>query len=156
MNICRSLRAAALLGVAVAISPTLSFAQIGVQRERNAPSVYAITNARIIPGSGPTVERGTVVLRNGVIAAVGASVQAPADARVIDGTGLTVYPGLIDANSSIGYAAPAAPGRCYTRTRGTRGTRRRSHAAGRSGRRAELVASNRSPAGARRQRSRET
>ena len=122
MNICRTLRAAALLGAAVAISPMLSFAQIGVQRERNAPSVYAITNARIVPGSGPTVERGTVVLRNGVIAAVGASVQAPADARVIDGTGLTVYPGLIDANSSIGYAAPAAPGQgAATPGRGGRG-----------------------------------
>jgi imidazolonepropionase-like amidohydrolase len=48
-------------------------------------------------------------VRDGVIAAVGAAVQPPADARVIDGAGLTVYPGLIDANSSVGIGAVAAP-----------------------------------------------
>src|SRR5690242_11216123 len=76
-------------------------AQIPANRERNAPSVYAITNARIVTGAA-TVERGTLVVRNGVIAAVGSNVQAPADARLIDGAGLTVYPGIIDANSSLG------------------------------------------------------
>jgi hypothetical protein len=84
MQIRRSLRAAALATIAGSIGPTLLAAQIGVQRERNAPNVYAITNARIVPGSGPTIERGTIVVRNGVIAAVGATAQAPADARVID------------------------------------------------------------------------
>src|SRR5205807_2278809 len=45
--------------------------------------------------------------RNGLIAAVGAQVAAPADARVIDGTGLTVYPGLIDANTTLGIPQPS-------------------------------------------------
>src|SRR5437763_12089016 len=107
MEIRYSLEAVALIAAAL-IGPTRLLAQIGVQRERNAPNVYAITNARIVPGSGPVIERGTVVLRNGVIAAVGATTQPPADARVIDGAGLTVYPGLIDANSNIGYTAGAA------------------------------------------------
>jgi len=94
------------------VAPPSIGAQIGVQRERNAPSVYAITNAKIVTVAGPAIDRGTIVVRNGVIAAVGASVAVPGDARVIDGNGLTVYPGLIDANSSIGIAreTPAGAG----------------------------------------------
>lgn len=90
----------------IAVPPSVG-AQLGVQRERNAPSVYAITNARIITVAGPSIDRGTVVVRNGVITAVGASVPVPGDARVIDGNGLTVYPGLIDANSSLALSEAA-------------------------------------------------
>jgi imidazolonepropionase-like amidohydrolase len=70
---------------------------------------YAITNARIVPVSGSTIEHGTVVVRNGLIAAVGANVTPPSDARLIDGTGLTVYPGLIDSytNLALPEASPA-------------------------------------------------
>ncbi|MBC7805541.1 MAG: hypothetical protein H7145_05265, partial [Akkermansiaceae bacterium] len=77
-----------------------------------APNTFAITNARIVPVSGAVIERGTVVLRDGLIAAVGASVTAPKDAQVIDGSGLTVYPALVDAYThdsmplSSEYAAP--------------------------------------------------
>src|SRR6185436_8118532 len=72
-----------------------------------------ITNARIVTVSGPVIERGTVVIRNGLIAAAGANVNAPPDARVIDGNGLTVYPGLIDAYTDLALpeASPApSPG----------------------------------------------
>jgi hypothetical protein len=48
------------------------------------------------------VAAGTIVVRNGLIEAVGADVQAPADAVVIDGAGSTVYPGLIDMGTSVG------------------------------------------------------
>ena len=75
--------------------------------QRNAIDTYAITNAKIITVSGPTIERGTVVIRDGLIAAVGADIAAPADARVIDGTGLSVYPGLIDSNTSLGIPQPS-------------------------------------------------
>ena len=54
--------------------------------------VYAITNARIVTVSDKTIERGTVVVRDGLIESVGAGLKIPADARVIDGNGLTVYP----------------------------------------------------------------
>jgi imidazolonepropionase-like amidohydrolase len=107
MQIRRLLMGTPVAWTAIVLAPPLLGAQIGVQRERNAPNAYAITNARIVPGAGPVIERGTVVIRNGVIAAVGAAAQAPADARVIDGTGLTVYPGLIDANASLGFPASA-------------------------------------------------
>ncbi len=78
-----------------------------IHAQRSAIDTYAITNARIVPVSGPTIERGTVVIRDGLIAAVGSSLAAPPDARVIDGTGLTVYPGLIDSNTSLGIAQPS-------------------------------------------------
>ncbi len=81
--------------------------------QRTAIDTYAITNARIVTVSGPVIERGTVVVRNGLIGAVGANVNAPSDARVIDGSGLTVYPGLIDSytNLALPEAAPSpSPG----------------------------------------------
>jgi imidazolonepropionase-like amidohydrolase len=74
----------------------------------NAQS-YAITNARIVTVSGATIDKGTVVIRNGLIEAVGASVATPADAQVFDATGLTVYPGFIDALTNLGMPAGAAP-----------------------------------------------
>ena len=70
----------------------------------------AITNARIITVSGSTIEKGTVVIRDGLIADVGASANVPADARVFDGNGLTVYPGLIDTNSNVGIVQARPPG----------------------------------------------
>jgi len=82
--------------------------------QRSAIDTYAITNARIVTVSGPVIERGTVVVRNGLIAAAGANVTAPSDARVIDGAGLTVYPGLIDAYTNLALpeasASPAPAG----------------------------------------------
>lgn len=76
------------------------------QRPADTIDTYAITNARIVTVAGANIERGTIVIRDGLITAVGATTTAPADARVIDGTGLTVYPGLIDSNTSLGMPAP--------------------------------------------------
>jgi hypothetical protein len=92
-------------------------------------SAYALTGARIVTVSGPVIERGTVVVRDGLIAAVGASVATPPDARVIDGTGLTVYPGVIDASTTSAYRArrrrPAVggPGRAADSPRSLRADR---------------------------------
>lgn len=62
----------------------------------------AIKGARIVTVSGATVEKGTIVLSGGKIAAVGADVSVPSGARVIDGSGKTVYPGLIDGLTTLG------------------------------------------------------
>jgi imidazolonepropionase-like amidohydrolase len=80
---------------------------IPLKAQRSAIDTYAITNARIVTVSGPVIERGTVVIRNGLIAAAGANVSTPPDARVIDGAGLTVYPGLIDSYTNLGLPEPA-------------------------------------------------
>jgi hypothetical protein len=86
-----------------------------------APPVLAIRNAKIVTVSGPTLARGTVVVRNGLIEAVGENVSVPPDATVVDGEGMTVYPGLIDALSTIGIPG-AAPAAAPTAGRGGRGT----------------------------------
>src|SRR5258707_10124803 len=66
-----------------------------------------IRNATIMTAAGPSIPNGSVLLRDGKIAAVGASVTAPPDALVIDGTGKYVTPGIIDVHSHIGvYPAP--------------------------------------------------
>ncbi len=65
------------------------------------PPYYAITNARIVTVSGPVIERGTLVIANGLIAALGTNVAIPPEAWTIDGEGLTVYPGLFDALSDL-------------------------------------------------------
>lgn len=79
-------------------------AALAVSASADAPHVYAIRGARIVPVSSPAIASGTVVVRNGLIEAVGPGVQAPADARVIEGSGLTVYPGLIDMANSTGLS----------------------------------------------------
>lgn len=81
-----------------------------------APRYFAITNARIVTGSGAPINNGTVVVAKGLIQAVGENVSIPPEAWVIDGKGLTVYPGLIDAGTDLGLpkeepAESAATGR---------------------------------------------
>jgi imidazolonepropionase-like amidohydrolase len=65
---------------------------------------YAITGARIVTGTGSVIEKGTIVIRNGLIAQIGENITPPADAKIIDAAGLTIYPGFFDANSSVGIA----------------------------------------------------
>ena len=71
-----------------------------------APHVYAIKGARIVTAAGAPIANGTLVIRNGLIDAVGADIAAPASAIVIEGAGLTVYPGLIDMGTSTGLDVP--------------------------------------------------
>ncbi len=70
---------------------------------------WALTNVRILTVTGGTIDRGTVVIRDGLITAVGASVAVPAGARVLDLPGKTVSPGIIDLLSSIGAPVVRAP-----------------------------------------------
>lgn len=72
----------------------------------NTPSVYALVDAKIVVAPGREIEKGTVVVRDGVLEAVGADVKPPADARVIDLARKTIYAGLIDAFAEIDVPAP--------------------------------------------------
>ncbi|HEV8598172.1 MAG TPA: amidohydrolase family protein [Gemmatimonadales bacterium] len=71
---------------------------------------WALTNVRIQTVTRGVIEKGTVLIRKGLIEAVGATVTVPPDARVLDLSGKTVSPGLLDLTSSLGLPAPAAPG----------------------------------------------
>jgi len=78
-----------------------------------APGVFAITGGTVHPVSGPDIANGVVIIRDGLIEAAGANVAVPDDATVIDAKGKHVYPGLIDAQTSIGFpsATPSTRGR---------------------------------------------
>ena len=54
------------------------------------------------------IPNGTVVIRHGLVEAVGANVAIPPDAAIIDVQGAHVYPGLIDAQTSLGFHRAAA------------------------------------------------
>ena len=75
----------------------------------DSPGAYAIKDARIVTGTGKTIAKGTVVVRDGLIAEVGENARVPADARVIDGAGMTVYPGFIDGYTMLGLPQPQQP-----------------------------------------------
>ena len=77
---------------------------------QNTPNVHAFINARIVVGPGRVIGKGTLVIRNGTISAIGAGIAVPADARVWDLAGMTIYPGFIDAYSDIGVPKKPQPG----------------------------------------------
>jgi imidazolonepropionase-like amidohydrolase len=64
-----------------------------------AGTLVAITNATLLTATHGTIENGTVLIRNGKIAALGKDITVPAGARIIDGQGKYVMPGIIDAHS---------------------------------------------------------
>ena len=79
-------------------------AGIGIGIGAPAPAMaqdLAIRNATILTVTKGTIPSGTILVRNGRIAAVGADVSVPAGVRVIDGTGMYVMPGIIDAHSHM-------------------------------------------------------
>ena len=64
---------------------------------------YAITGGTVVTlGSAGKIEHGTVIIKDGKIAAVGASLAIPAGAKRIDATGKMVTPGIIDPESVFG------------------------------------------------------
>lgn len=87
----------------------LSIAQTPEQEsDSNYRETYAIVGARIEVGGGKVIEKGTVIVRNGRILAVGADVKVPDYAFVVKGDKLTVYPGFIDAYTTKGLKLPDA------------------------------------------------
>ena len=61
----------------------------------------AIRNATILTVTEGTIERGTILVQDGKIAAVGADVEVPDDVYVIEAQGLYVMPGMIDTHSHV-------------------------------------------------------
>src|SRR5688572_1390975 len=103
MRLAPPLASGFLLGAAL-LAPRVAHAQA-----QPSTGTWALTNARIETVTKGTIEKGTIVIRNGLIEAVGANVNLPGDARVVDLTGRTVYPGFIDLTSSMGLPTPPQP-----------------------------------------------
>src|SRR5256714_4254312 len=91
-----------LLAAALAVSSSAQVTTVPKQGIReNDPRVHALTNARIMAAPGKTIEKGTVLIRDGLIMEVGPDVKVRAEARVWDLMGKTIYPGFIDAYSRL-------------------------------------------------------
>ncbi|HSK20617.1 MAG TPA: amidohydrolase family protein [Longimicrobiales bacterium] len=112
----RSALAATLVVGAVSAVPAFG------QAPPTPPDHYALTNARIVVAPGRVIERGTIVLRDGRIAAVGTQVNVPAPAIQVDASGHTVYAGLIDAASSVGLPSLVRQGGGFGGGRGAGGS----------------------------------
>lgn len=69
---------------------------------------YALENATVVQAPGQVLDRATVVVRNGLIDAVGADIPIPFDARRIGADSLTVYAGFISGLSSVAVNTPGA------------------------------------------------
>ena len=101
-GLCAMLTAGLLLA-GLAISPAAH------AQDDDLPVVtrtVAITNARVVQAPGDVLEGATIVLRDGLIEAVGANVDVPYDAHRIAGDSLTVYAGFIDGLSHAGVETP--------------------------------------------------
>ena len=81
----------ALAAAAILLAPAASPAQ-----------TIAITGGRVFPVSGPPIENGTVLIRDGRIAAVGANVTIPPGAERVDAAGRWVTPGLFNPSTMLG------------------------------------------------------
>src|SRR5215510_5092866 len=70
------------------------------------PGVHALVGGKVIVKPGETLENGTVVIRDGLIEAVGKDVAPPADARIWDMKGLSIYAGFIESYLILGGTNP--------------------------------------------------
>ena len=77
----------------------------------NTPRVHALLNARIVVSPGNVIPDGTLVIRDGIIEAVGAEVAPPPDARLWDLSGSTLYAGFVELYSDLGMPEPPGGGR---------------------------------------------
>jgi imidazolonepropionase-like amidohydrolase len=102
-------QAAAIALAAVLVPPALAAPSATKQTRSTSAGTHAFINARIIPVAGAPIDKGTLVVRDGRIVAIGRSgeVEAPRGAETHDLTGKVVMPGLVDTHSHIGGVAGA-------------------------------------------------
>ncbi|MBI3271494.1 MAG: amidohydrolase family protein [Planctomycetes bacterium] len=102
--------ALALLCAAAAAAPNVRAQELLPPGHRpDPPGVHAIVGAKVFLRPGKVLDAATIVLRDGLIEAVGADVVPPPDARVWDGKGVNVYAGLIDPYLTLKPQATEAP-----------------------------------------------
>jgi len=80
------------LFVALMVLPKLPLSSAG-----DLHGVWAVKDAKIMTLTGPPIEKGILVIRNGLIEACGVNAPIPQDAEVIDGSKLIIYPGFTDS-----------------------------------------------------------
>ncbi|UCC40808.1 MAG: hypothetical protein JSV96_05030, partial [Candidatus Aminicenantes bacterium] len=70
--------------------------------------VYAVVNCKIIPVSSSPIEKGVIIIRDGLIESLGSpeEIVIPEDAEIVEAEGLIAYPGLIDAHTNLFIELP--------------------------------------------------
>jgi imidazolonepropionase-like amidohydrolase len=91
-----------LLSTSVATKAQESFPINGVRDVRLG--LYAFTNATIVQNSTTKIEKGTLLIKQGKIIAVGATVAVPAEAIVVDCNGKFIYPSFVDPFTEYGVS----------------------------------------------------
>ncbi|MCJ7580834.1 MAG: hypothetical protein MUP98_09915, partial [Candidatus Aminicenantes bacterium] len=79
----------------------VSFVFVGLSQEKS-PEIIAIKDATIVPVVGQTLPSGILLIKNGLIEAIGQDIDIPSGAKVIDAKGLYAFPGMIDSTCSLG------------------------------------------------------
>src|SRR6058998_1730293 len=95
------MRKPALVLASVAIGCVSAVTAFNDQREPAGSRATVIKNATILTVSHGNIPKGSIVVRDGKIAEIGAETSIPAGSTVIDATGLYVMPGIIDCHSHI-------------------------------------------------------
>jgi len=93
---------ALLLGV---LEPGVASAQLN---EPPPPAAYALTGVTIMSADGAPRANVTIVIRGGLIEAIGGDIQVPPDAELLEGDSLMVYSGIIDAQGEASVEFPEA------------------------------------------------
>jgi imidazolonepropionase-like amidohydrolase len=88
--------------------PVLSWAQ---DERPPVTRAYFINNAYVVQEPGKVIDLGGVIIRNGLIEAVGKGLKAPLDAKTLEGDSLYVYAGFIEGLSHTGVPKPKQPER---------------------------------------------
>lgn len=85
------------------IMMALNWLMVNYSTAAETKPAYALVNCRVISVSSPPIEKGIILIRDGLIEAVGAAekISIPPDAEVIEASGLTAYPGLISAHTNL-------------------------------------------------------
>lgn len=84
-------------------------AQSDPSGEKRVTGTIAIKNATITTAPGKTIQNGTILIKNGLIEAVGTNITIPKEAQVISADSLFIYPGFIDGASTAGVGKAAEP-----------------------------------------------
>jgi len=85
--------------------PAMATAQYG---EPPPPAAYAFENVTVVHADGREETGVNIVVRGGLIYAMGVGVGIPADALVLEGDSLKVYPGFVDAHGGVELDLPTS------------------------------------------------
>jgi imidazolonepropionase-like amidohydrolase len=100
--VVRRLLSRRAVGVAVALAFTQAPSMRLAGQTQPTGRVIALRGATVLTvSSRGTIPNGTVLIRDGKIAAVGANIDIPSGADVINASGKFITPGLVDAHSHI-------------------------------------------------------